>query len=242
MLNKSILLNLRMAKNDMGILMGVLICFLVLLLIGINSFAFPVMGCLSIYLIARIVIYIRVINKVFFQGFFEQEGTMYMTLPIPARDMILGKMLTVSGCFFLIDMLYIISTFSVILLTGGDADALLTSMANNLPSLEGSRMELALAFGLLPLWSFASTLASSGLLLSIFLKFGLQKKKLFFCWIVYGIVLGLLSFLLDQFSGILEKLSFGAAIDSVLEIAIYLGLAYALMQYCINCLEKKFQV
>ena len=105
MLNKSILLNLRMAKNDMGILMGVLICFLVLLLIGINSFAFPVMGCLSIYLIARIVIYIRVVNKVFFQGFIEQEGTMYMTLPIPARDMILGIMLTVSGCFFLIDML-----------------------------------------------------------------------------------------------------------------------------------------
>lgn len=242
MLNKSILLNLNMVKQDMGTLAGVLICFLVILLIGINSFAFPALGCLAIYLVVRLVMFIRIINKVFFYSFFDQEGTMYMTLPIPAKDMVLGKILATSGYFFLIDIFFIIGSFLIVLITGGNAQDFLTSLSGDLPSLEGSPLELTLAFGLLPFSVFADTVTFSALTLSIFLKFGLQKKKLVLCWIIYGIVQVVLSFLLEQASELLSTISFGAAIDSGVEIIFYLGLTYVLVRYCINCLEKNYQV
>lgn len=226
----------------MGTLAGVLIAFLVLLLIGINSFAFPILGCFSIYLVARFVINIRIINKVYFYSFFDQEGTMYMTLPISAKDMVLGKILSTSGYFFLIDILFILGTFSVVFITVGDANKLLDSLADNLPSLAGSKIELALAFGLLPLSTFASSICLSTIMLSIFLKSGLQKKKLVLCWIIYGVISSALSYLFEQSSEILSKISFGAVIDSSIEITVYLGVTYLLLRYCVNCLEKKYQV
>lgn len=242
MLNKSILLNLNMVKNDMATLIGVLITVLVLLLIGMNSFTFPAVGCLSIFFVTRLVMFIRINNKVFFYSFFDQEGTMYMTLPISAKNMVLGKILSTSGYFFLIDILFIIGTFSVILITGGEADELLDSLAGNLPSLAGSKIELALAFGLLPLSTLASSICLSTLMLSVFLKFGLQKKKLVLCWIIYGVISATLSYLFEQTSEMLSKISFGAVIDSSIEIIGYFGIAYLLLRYCVKCLEKNYQV
>ena len=66
MLNKSILLNLQIAKSDMGTLLGITISCMVLYLVAASVLFFPALMFLLIALVLYIIFYIRIVNKICF--------------------------------------------------------------------------------------------------------------------------------------------------------------------------------
>lgn len=242
MLNKSVLLNLRIAKSDMSTFLGLSIVFLVLMLIGMRSMFLMPTFVVLIALVCYIVFYIRIVNKVFFTSFFDDEGTMYMTLPIPAKDVVMGKVLAVSCYITLIYLLLMVGLYAELILTQGNHYDLLTSLTGDMTLIEGSPAELAMVFGLFPISTFASSLFNSSFILAIFLKMGMKKQKLLTSWIVYGVVRTVLSSILEQVGKLFGEMAFGSAIETLLSTAVYLAAAWFFMQYCIRQLEEKYSV
>lgn len=242
MLNKSILLNLRIAKSDMSTLLGLTVTALVLLMAGMGGMFFLSLFIIPVILICYIIFDIRISNKIFFHSFFDDEGTMYMTLPIPARDVVLGKVLAVAGYMTLMQALLIMGMLAIIVVFKGSNYDLLTTLTRDITLLEGSPAEVAVVFGMYPVSTFISCLFSSAFLLAIFLKVGMKKKNLLFCWAVYGVVWGILNSGLEQIGKQFGELTFGSAIDALVHSVIYLAAALFLIRYSIRVLEEKYNV
>jgi len=240
MLNKSVLLNLRIAKSDMSTFLGLCITFLVLMLAGMGGMFFLPVFVVLIALVCYIVFYIRIANKVFFTSFFDNESTMYMTLPISAKDMVLGKVLAVSGYMTLIYLLLLVVLYAELILMQGNHYDLLTSLTGDMTLVEGTPAELAMVSGLFPVSAFSASLFNSSFLLAIFLKMGMKKQKLFTSWIVYGIVRTGLNSLLEQIGKLFREIAFGAAIETLLSTLVYFAAAWFLIQYCTKNLEEKY--
>jgi len=242
MLNKAILLNLNIAKNDMSIVLWLLIIFLFIFVASLNSIFFPGIWLLLIALIIYSVFYIRIINKVFFTSFFDDEGMMYMTLPIPAKDMILGKILAVSGFSTVVQLVFYGGITGSIMLSEMNTDILMTTLSNELPSLTGTQIETSIVFALLPVATFVSSLFSSAFILAIFLRFGLQKKKLLPCWIMYLMIVTILNLGLEQLGKFLENITLGVVVDSLIQILIYLAFTFFLVKFSVKNLEERYDV
>lgn len=242
MLNKSILLNLRIAKNDMATFLGLCITYIVLTLASLGGMFFLSFLLLPVGLVCYIVFYIRIANKVFFTSFFDDEGAMYMTLPISARDMVLGKVLAVSGFMTTILILLMTGLLAALFLTQGNSYDLLTALTEEMTLLEGSAPELALAFGLYPINTFSASLFCSSCLLAIFLKVGMKKKSRILCWVAYVIIFGIVNLGLDQIATVMGNLSFGSVISTLLSTVFYFGAAGLLIRYSVKNLEERYNV
>ena len=242
MLNKAILLNLRIGKKDMDAGLGVILAMMFLYLVTANSLFFPSTIFLLIAVIVYQVFYIKVVNKVCFSSFFDDEGIMYMTLPIPAKTMILGKIFAVSFFETMASFLLLGGIILALFLTGVSFDAFMTAFAVNLPSLQGGQMETTIAFGLIPLSVFVASVFSSALVLTIFLKFGMKKKKLLPCWIVYFLLHGAFNLAIEQMEKLLEDVTFGIVINDCMSLVIYLLLSVLLVRYCVKCLSERYDV
>ena len=242
MLNKSILLNLHIAKNDMGALFGVCVTCLVLTLMGLGGMFFLWLLLLPVLLVCNIIFYVRIVNKVFFRSFFDEEGTMYMTLPVSAKDMVLGKILAVTGYMTFIQIVLLGGMITALAVFGEDVTGLVSTLAEDFLLTKGTPAEMAVFLGILPLSIFLTTLFSSSFLLTVFLKMGMRKTKLLVCWIIYGVTYTALTFVLGQAGKLFEGISFGTAIDSCLGSAVYLVISVVLIRYCVKQLEEKYSV
>lgn len=243
MLNKSILLNLRMIKSDMGTAVGLMIICAVLYMFASGSIFFPggtvvLLATLLVY----IIFYIRVVNKICFRSFFDDEGSMYMTLPISAKETVLGKVLTIAGFSTFMQVLLIAGMMLFLFFTGVSTDSLLSSLAADLPPLDESRLETSIAFGLMPISVFASCLFSATLILTVFLKLGLQKKKLLPCWIIYFIISKAVIFVIEQIGKLFDDISLGIVLDEMIGILFYLVITSLLVKYCVKNLEERYDV
>ena len=236
MLNKSILLNLQIAKSDMGTLLGITISCMVLYLIAASALFLPALMFLLVALVLYIIFYIRIVNKLFFHSFFDEEGILYMTLPISAKDMVWSKILAVAGYTTLIQLLLLAGIVGGAFTAGVNAGDLLYTLSSSIPSLDGTPVETALALGLLPLHTLAAALFSSSFLLAVFLKVAMKRKKLLPCWIIYWIVNGLLNLGVEQISGD-GTASLGAMIISIL---VYMMIFALCARYCVKCLEERY--
>lgn len=242
MLNKAILLNLNIAKNDMSIVLWLLIIFLFIFVASLSSIFSPGIWLLLIALVIYSVFYIRIINKVFFTSFFDDEGMMYMTLPIPAKDMIIGKILAVSGFSTVVQLVFYGGITGAIMLSEMNTDILMTALSNELPSLTGTQIETSIVFALLPVATFVSSLFSSAFILAIFLRFGLHKKKLLPCWIMYLMIVAILNLGLEQLGKFLENITLGVVVDSLIQILIYLAFTFLLVKFSVKNLEERYDV
>jgi len=243
MLNKSILLNLGIAKDDMVTLLGLSVSFMVLALFGVAIEFLPAILLLFIGLICYIVFYVRVVNKVFFRSFFEEEGTMYMTLPISAENMVWGKALAVSGYFTVVQLVLLTGMIAGLFIIGWKLgftiEDLQASVFNELLSLGGTPVEMALTFGLMPLSIFAVSFFSASFILAIFLKFGMKKIKLLPCWLIYFLIFGIVSTILDQvIIGLLVESIFDFAVSAAAAVLIHLAAGWFLVRYCIKQLKR----
>lgn len=242
MLNKAILLNLHIAQGDMRTLLGLSITALVLMFAGMAGMFFLSIFLVPIILICYFIFYIRIANKVFFHSFFDDAGAMYMTLPIPAKDMVLGKVLAVSGYMTLIQLLLLAGVIAEMVIFKGSNYDLLTALTGDMELLTGTPAEVASVFGLFPVSAFTSCLFSSSFLLAFFLNLGMKKKKLLTCWIAYGVVNGVLGSGLDQLAKLFEDVSFGSAINTCISSVVYLSITVVLIRYCVKQLEEKYDV
>lgn len=242
MLNKSILLNIRIAKNDMGTAIGLLLLDFVLYLIASNSIFFFSGWLILAALIIYSIFFIRVVNRVFFRSFFDDEGMLYMTLPLSAQQTVLGKILAVAGFATMMEFLILGSLMIILFFSGASVDSLLNALSAELPSLNGTKLEVSIVFGLIPLSTFTGSLFSASFILAVFLKFGLQKKKLLPCWIIYLVISTLINFGLEQVGKLFEGITLGVVIKYVIEIIFYLGVTYLLIKYSVKNLEERYDV
>lgn len=232
MLNKSILLNLNLAKNDMSAAIYISIVFIVIYFIAANSFV-PTSLFLLVAIVFYAVFFVRVLNKVFFTSFFGDEGMMYMTLPLSAKDTVLGKVLAVAGFLTMSQFVLFGGIILAMFLIGLDLNDFMATTVS-----DTSAVETAFAFGLVPIVVFCSSLFTSAFMLAIFLRFGLQKKKLLPCWIIYLVMMTILG----QLEKILEDVTFRVVVDSLVGIIIYLGVTFLLIKYSIKNLEERYNV
>lgn len=207
-----------------------------------RSLFFPVALLVLIGFVAATVLEIKAINNVFYRSFFDNEGALYMTLPFSAKNMVLGKALTIST-FLLIEswILYFGLTLSA-LLAGTDISVILDDFSGFLPSLGESSLEAVITFALFPLSSFLENFFQSVILLTTFVTLGIKKRKLFFCWviaIVMFIPFGMATlFINDQ----LEGMPYGSAIAVILCNVIYIAASYFALKKCIKGLEQRYDV
>jgi len=111
-----------------------------------------------------------------------------------------------------------------------------------LPSLTGTQIETSIVFALLPVATFVSSLFSSAFILAIFLRFGLQKKKLLPCWIMYLMIVTILNLGLEQLGKFLENITLGVVVDSLIQILIYLAFTFFLVKFSVKNLEERYDV
>lgn len=165
-----------------------------------------------------------------------------MTIPVSAKNMVLGKVLTIST-FLVIEsgILYLGLTLSA-LFAGTDVLVILDSFSGLMPTLGGSSLETVITFALFPLSSFMENFFQSAILLTTFVTLGLRKRKLFFCWVVAIVIFtpfGLATqFITDQ----LEDIAYGSAIAAILCNLIYIAASYFALKKCVRELEERYDV
>lgn len=236
MLNKSILLNLNIAKNDMSALLGLTITCMVLYVVCASALLFPALLFLLAALILYFVFFIRIANKVCFRSFFDEEGIMYMTLPIPAKEMVLSKVLAVGGCMALVQIILVTGSVAGAFAAGGNAQDFITTLVTDLPAMDGTPLKMALAFALMPLQTLAACLFSASFILAVFLKIGMKKKRLVPCWIIYWAGNALLNWGLEQ---AMAKIA-GSSLYTFISFIVYFLLLCLLVRYCVKSLEENY--
>jgi len=156
--------------------------------------------------------------------------------------MILGKILAVSGFSTVVQLVFYGGITGSIMLSEMNTDILMTTLSNELPSLTGTQIETSIVFALLPVATFVSSLFSSAFILAIFLRFGLQKKKLLPCWIMYLMIVTILNLGLEQLGKFLENITLGVVVDSLIQILIYLAFTFFLVKFSVKNLEERYDV
>ena len=242
MLNQAILLNINIGKKEMSTAIGLYIVIALYFVFFSRTLFFPVALLILIGFVAATVLEIKAINKVCYASLFDAEGTLYMTIPISAKNMVLGKVLTISTFLLIESWILYFGLILATLLSGSDVFVTLNDFSFFLPTLGESSLETVITFALFPLSSFLENFFQSAILLTTFVTLGLRKKKLFFCWVVAIVIFtpfGLATqFITDQ----LEDMAYGSAIAAILCNLIYIAASYFALKKCVRELEERYDV
>lgn len=241
MLNQAILLNMNIGKKEMGTAIGLYILLAVWYIFFNNTLYFTA-PLFLIGFVACSVYEIKAINKVFYTSFFDDEGALYMALPLSAKDMVMGKSIIISTFLWIGSWLVYLGMFLAVVFAGTNLSAIIENLSLFMPTLGQSSLETAITFALFPLYSFIECFFHSILLLTIFITLGLKKWKLFFCWLGAIALFLPIGLCVEFFNKQLEAVAYGSAIVEVITGAVYLIVSYYAVKKCVQALEERYDV
>lgn len=241
MLNKSILLNIQIGGKTMSTALG--LCILESFILCFFSNTLFQSGWLYIICsIAMFVYSIKSINKVFYTSLFDDEGALYMSLPVSAKDMMLGKALTIAGFLFIELMVFSLALALPLTIGAPNAETALSNLSDFVQPSGNSTGEVVVAFAMYPLVQFIEIAFQSVILLSTFVTLGTKKKKLLLCWIVAILLLfafGAGDLLLAK---LCANLTYGTTLAKILSSLAYILIGRVAIKKSIRCLEQHYQV
>ncbi len=242
MLNQAILLNINIGKKEMSTALGLYIIITIYLIFFSFSLLFPVVLLLLIGFVAATVLELKAINKVCYASLFDAEGTLYMTIPLSTKNMVLGKVLTISTFLLIESWILYFGLILAALLSGTDVFVTLNDFSFFLPALGESSFETVITFALFPLSCFLENFFQSAILLTTFVTLGLRKRKLFFCWVAAIAMLIPFSLATQFITEQLEGIPYGSAISVILCNVIYIAASYFALKKCVRELEQRYDV
>jgi len=241
MLNKAILLNIQIGSKQMGTALGLAIIESFFLCFFSNTMMLT--GSLYIFCYGVVILYsIKGINRVFYTSFFDDDGTLYMTLPVPAKDMILGKLFTVAGFLFIQGILFHLALMLPLTLGSPNAETALSNLSLFVEPSGYTTSEITLAFTMYPPIQFIEICFQCSILLTTFITLGARKKRLLLCWIAAVFLLLLFGAGDVLISKLFADATYGTVLAKILCSVVYIFISWICVKKSIRDLEEKLNI
>jgi len=248
MLNKSILLNLTIGKNEfVPAIITALAGSLLGSLMAVLNFFTVVPGTLVIAvstIISLILVY-KAMHLIFNKSLFDEGGRLFMTLPLSPMQMVLGKIIAVTAVGLLIGVLITVAALLPIILSEDSRDIVLEALPSLLVSKEAltsaSPETAALLLGMVPLNITVQQFSSNGLFFAATLLCNLKKpgNASVLPWVIYFPAANLIAKLVEKAGELFFQSGDGIA-ASASSILIYLALSILFVFICCRILKKRY--
>lgn len=248
MLNKSILLNFTIAKNEFA---GAIITALAGCLLGSLLSAFsgispaPGIGLITGGTLISLFLIFKAMHLIFNKSLFDEGGGFFMTLPLSPGQIVLGKIIAVTVVTLLVGVLITITSMLPVMLSEDSRGIALEAMTTLLVSKEAlasaSPESAALLMAIIPLNITVQQFSSCGLFFAAALLCNLKKpgKVSALPWVIYFPASSLFSMLIEKTGNLLFK-NTGGLPFSVTSTLIYLMLSILFVFICCRILNHRY--
>lgn len=245
MLKKAVILNMEIGRKDFTTALYCAIVFGIIGVIGMSA----IVGffVLLIGFVVELIFVYKGLIAIFYKSFFEEDGSLYMTLPLSERDMVLGKIIAATLWAELVSLVQLVFLAAALLTINLHGFDFLYSLVK--PYLESGMppLGIGLVMSLIPLnltilqvFTYA-ILCWSMLFGNLAVPLGNRRSLTVLPWIIYFV----LGFTINQASILLRNEFSDMGWQPWLADGIFAGaelaLAAVFVYFSIGILRKKYR-